>query len=154
VPGDQLTTQQFDQDLDCADFSSREEAQAGCESDPSDPQAGDADNDGQACEEFDYSGAATSGDGETTTAQRASDSSDASLARVRCEQLLRVVRNADRDQYFDSRTVESFEECMAEEILADTIPDKVLPNTGGRSVLLAPWVLALAMAGIMLLRKT
>jgi hypothetical protein len=58
---DQVTAQQ--QDLNCADFSSREEAQAELESDPSDPNNLDADDDGQACEDFDYGGGATSGGG-------------------------------------------------------------------------------------------
>ena len=39
-------------DLDCADFATREEAQAELESDPSDPNGLDADDDGIACEEF------------------------------------------------------------------------------------------------------
>ena len=43
-----------DSDLDCADFDSQAEAQAELESDPSDPNGLDADNDGEACEEFDY----------------------------------------------------------------------------------------------------
>jgi len=44
------------QDLDCEDFSSQEEAQAEYDSDTSDPNGLDADNDGEACEEFDYAG--------------------------------------------------------------------------------------------------
>ena len=39
-------------DLDCADFATREEAQAALESDPSDPNGLDADDDGIACEEL------------------------------------------------------------------------------------------------------
>src|SRR5215212_5079155 len=39
-------------DLDCADFATREEAQAELDSDPSDPNGLDADDDGIACEEF------------------------------------------------------------------------------------------------------
>lgn len=39
------------QDLDCADFSSREEAQSELERDPDDPHNLDADNDGKACED-------------------------------------------------------------------------------------------------------
>jgi hypothetical protein len=41
------------EDLDCADFSSREEAQGELERDSSDPNNRDADDDGQACEESD-----------------------------------------------------------------------------------------------------
>lgn len=39
-------------DLDCADFASREEAQAVLDADPSDPNSLDADGDGLACEEL------------------------------------------------------------------------------------------------------
>jgi len=42
------------QDLDCKDFPSQAAAQAALEQDPSDPNGLDADNDGQACESFDY----------------------------------------------------------------------------------------------------
>jgi hypothetical protein len=42
------------QDLNCADFSSQAEAQAELEKDTSDPNNLDADDDGQACEDFDY----------------------------------------------------------------------------------------------------
>jgi hypothetical protein len=41
-------------DLDCKDFNSQAEAQAKLEEDTSDPHRLDADNDGQACEAFDY----------------------------------------------------------------------------------------------------
>jgi hypothetical protein len=41
-------------DLDCADFATQEEAQAEYDSDPSDPNGLDADNDGEACEDFGY----------------------------------------------------------------------------------------------------
>jgi hypothetical protein len=43
-------------DRDCADFASQAEAQAALEASPGDPERLDADNDGAACEEFDYSG--------------------------------------------------------------------------------------------------
>ncbi|GAA4795842.1 hypothetical protein GCM10023200_34880 [Actinomycetospora chlora] len=41
-------------DRDCADFSSRQEAQDALDADPSDPERLDADDDGLACESFDY----------------------------------------------------------------------------------------------------
>ena len=41
-------------DLDCANFSSQAEAQAEYDSDPTDPNGLDADDDGEACEEYDY----------------------------------------------------------------------------------------------------
>src|SRR5829696_9368761 len=45
-----------DDDLNCADFPSQAAAQREYEKDRSDPNNLDADNDGQACEDFDYSG--------------------------------------------------------------------------------------------------
>ena len=50
-------------DRDCPDFDSREEAQAVYDRDPSDPERLDADDDGEACEDFDYDGAGGSGGG-------------------------------------------------------------------------------------------
>lgn len=43
-------------DLDCKDFASQAEAQQELANDPSDPHNLDADDDGQACEAFDYGG--------------------------------------------------------------------------------------------------
>jgi LPXTG-motif cell wall-anchored protein len=48
-------------DQDCADFSSQAAAQAHLQADPSDPDRLDADNDGVACEGFNYSVGAASG---------------------------------------------------------------------------------------------
>ncbi|MFP5371363.1 MAG: excalibur calcium-binding domain-containing protein, partial [Actinomycetes bacterium] len=43
-------------DLNCEDFASQAEAQAVYDANPSDPNDLDADDDGQACEEYPYSG--------------------------------------------------------------------------------------------------
>jgi hypothetical protein len=51
-------------DRDCPDFSSRAEAQAAYDADPSDPERLDADDDGEACEDYDYG---DSGEPETGT---------------------------------------------------------------------------------------
>jgi hypothetical protein len=48
-------------DLDCADFASQAEAQREYERDRSDPHRLDADDDGEACEEFGYSGSGAAG---------------------------------------------------------------------------------------------
>jgi hypothetical protein len=45
--------------LDCEDFASQAEAQAAYREDPSDPADNDADNDGIACELFDFADPAT-----------------------------------------------------------------------------------------------
>ena len=42
------------QGLDCDDYDSQTEAQAALEADPTDPNVLDEDNDGEACETFDY----------------------------------------------------------------------------------------------------
>ncbi len=51
-----------DDDLDCASFSSQEEAQAELEEDLSDPNNLDADVDAEACEDFDYGTTADTSD--------------------------------------------------------------------------------------------
>lgn len=45
---------QAQDDLDCADFDNQAEAQATYEQDRSDPHDLDRDDDGEACEDFDY----------------------------------------------------------------------------------------------------
>ena len=44
----------YAQDSNCGDFGSQEEAQAELDADPSDPNGLDADDDGEACEDFDF----------------------------------------------------------------------------------------------------
>jgi hypothetical protein len=45
---------------DCASFGSQESAQAELDRDPRDPNTLDADDDGQACEDYDYGGTSSS----------------------------------------------------------------------------------------------
>jgi hypothetical protein len=65
------TTPAFAQEdqYDCASFGSQESAQAEYDRDPSDPNNLDADDDGIACEDYDYGGGGGGG-GETTTARQ------------------------------------------------------------------------------------
>ena len=63
------------QDRDCADFSSRAEAQAVLDDDRSDPEHLDADDDGLACESFDYGSEGDESD-DTSVRPAASTSSD------------------------------------------------------------------------------
>ncbi len=148
-----VTTQQAG-DLDCADFSSQAEAQAEFDRGASDPHRLDADNDGQACEEFDYGGSGTPSDGETTAADPAT-TADVTADDVgdlanrggsfRCESFLRVVRDDDgalRRQYRDGQRrsddeliVQRFEQCLELDVLRGTIPNKRLPDTGGAPLL-------------------
>jgi hypothetical protein len=158
---DQPATRQTDGDLDCADFSTQEEAQAEFDSDPSDPHNLDADDDGIACEELDSSGTVTDGTGgETTTAEAATadDANRTDADAFRCELFLRVVRDKGgtlRHQYQDDELiVHRFEQCVSADVLAGTIPNKLLPNTGGPTPLLVPWFVLFAAAGVVLLRRT
>ncbi|GLZ44724.1 hypothetical protein Acsp06_09090 [Actinomycetospora sp. NBRC 106375] len=66
-------------DRDCADFASRDDAQDALDADPSDPERLDADDDGQACESFDYgdSDSDDETDTDTDTDRVASDSDPA-----------------------------------------------------------------------------
>jgi hypothetical protein len=93
-------------------------------------------------------------------ATTANDGSNAESVReadaFRCEFFLRTVRDeqgALRDQYRDDELiVQRFEQCLSEDVLADTIPDRNLPFTGG-----APFSLlaggALLAAGLLLLGR-
>ena len=141
-----------DSDLDCADFDSQAEAQAELESDPSDPNGLDADNDGEACEEFDYGDDGDSDDGE-----------EGGICHVPTGNPENVKFISAAEPSFDSHVeghegdfpVGSEEECVppggddaaddatgdqygddvadddAADVVNDTIPDKPLPNTGG-----------------------
>lgn len=58
-------------DRDCPDFASQADAQAAFDAVPGDPERLDADNDGQACEEYAYAAATSSaaGTGNTNNSQ-------------------------------------------------------------------------------------
>jgi hypothetical protein len=76
---------------------------------------------------------------ELTTADDGSNAESVREADAfRCEFFLRVVRDergALRDQYRDDELiVQRFEQCLSEDVLADTIPDRQLPFTGGLSL--------------------
>jgi hypothetical protein len=75
----------------------------------------------------------------------------------RCEFFLRVVRDdrgALRDQYRDDEVVvQRFEQCLSEDVLADTIPNRNLPFTGGMPLLFLGAIgLAAIVAGVSVLR--
>ena len=148
-------------DLDCADFSSQEEAQAELESDPSDPNNLDADDDGIACEDFDYGGAPPGGEptsGETTAV--AADDLDCADFATREEAQAEFDADPSDPNRLDAdddgeACEEFFGEVTTEEITEETteriertvvtsgkervrggvtiinIPDKPLPPTGG-----------------------
>ena len=135
-------------DLNCDDFSSQADAQAELDSDTSDPNNLDADNDGTACEDFNFTINAaqnpanptnpttnpTSPASPTATAdpqaQTANDGSNSARSgdNFRCVDILRIARNPGRGQYISSQ---HFEECLSGDVLANTIPNRRLPGTGG-----------------------
>jgi hypothetical protein len=152
------------QDLDCADFDSQTEAQVELERDRSDPHGLDADNDGRACETFDYSdGGGGGGDGGTdldcadfpsqaaAQAEFRRDPSDphgldADNDRIACEDFDYAGAGDEQDpgataaQYDDTAVPEKTppEVVAKKEVITETIPEKPLPVTGGPS----PWALS------------
>jgi hypothetical protein len=93
-----------DDDLNCADFPSQAAAQREYEKDRSDPNNLDADNDGQACDDFDYSGSGTGGGGAADHQYRDGRAG---------------ARGAADNQY------------RKDEVIDETIPKKNLPDTSG-----------------------
>lgn len=155
------------QDLDCADFPSQEAAQREFERDRSDPHRLDADDDGEACEEFDYTGAATDTDNTDTTGQAQADDVRAdSAATLSCVEILRVFRASgsssaqyqyddlriSRERDFNLFSADQLQECLAREVIDDDVKG-VLADTGGPplSLLVAVGLLAV---GAALLRRT
>jgi hypothetical protein len=133
---------------DCASFGSQESAQAELERDPSDPSNLDPDDDGQACEDYDYgtTGESPQADdtgAETTTGEdaNAAEGESAGAGFARRELFLRVVideRGNVREQYRgDELIVRRIEECREGEVLKGTIVNSKLPDTGGPPPLLA-----------------
>jgi hypothetical protein len=158
--------------LDCDDFSSQAEAQAKLDEDEDDPHNLDPDGDGIACENFNYNvGAAETTNGESTaddlntTVNEAIEDATASNANevdrsadaFRCDFFLHVVRDDRgglRDQYRDDELiVRRFEQCLSEDVLAQTIPRRKLPATGGPHLLgLAALALVSVVAGASVFR--
>jgi hypothetical protein len=102
---------------------------------------------------------------ETTTADDANalntDLTSPNAENFRCDFFLRVVRDEDgalRRQYTDGDRndeliVQRFEQCLSADVLADTIPDRKLPLTGGMPLLLLGAIgLAAIVAGASVLR--
>jgi hypothetical protein len=115
-----------DDDLNCADFSSQAEAQREYEKDPqNDPNNLDADDDGQACEDFDYG--ATGAGGSAADQQYGRDARGAG-------------GGAADNQY------------RQDEVIKGTIPDRRLANTGGAPWIVPAGVLLLS-TGLLLGRS-
>jgi len=114
-------------DLDCEDFDSQEEAQAELDRDPSDPNNLDADDDGMACETFPYDD--SGGDDNDTAAD---------------------------DQYNDGDTNDGGGDVSnPDKVIPDTTSKKPLPDTGGVPLVgLAVGALALAGVGFSVFRTS
>jgi hypothetical protein len=97
----------------------------------------------------------TSAEAQTAEDQSLQESSntgnvDRSGDNFRCVDILRIVRNPGRGQYVSSQR---FEECLSGDVLANTIPNRRLPGTGGPALLgLAALGLASLVAGASVLR--
>jgi Excalibur calcium-binding domain len=119
-----------DAGLNCADFPSQAAAQREYERDRSDPNNLDADNDGQACEDFDYSSSGTGGSGAADHQDRDSGAGTRGAG----------TRGAADHQYGNDNVIKG------------TIPDRRLSNTGGSPLILPGGALLLG-AGLLLGRS-
>ena len=119
-----------DDNLNCADFPSQAAAQREYERDRSDPNNLDADNDGQACEDFDYSSSGTGGSGAADHQYRDSGAGSRGAGS----------RGAADHQYGN------------DDVIKGTIPDRRLANTGGSPLILPAGALLLS-AGLLLGRS-
>jgi Excalibur calcium-binding domain len=133
-----------DDDLNCADFPSQAAAQREYERDRSDPNNLDADNDGQACEDFDYSSSGTGGSGAADHQYRDSGAGGTRGAGTRGGGTRGAgtrgaggTRGAADHQYGN------------DDVIKGTIPDRRLSNTGG-SPLIQPAGALLLGAGLLL----
>ncbi len=74
----------------------------------------------------------------------------------RCDSFLRVVRDENgalRRQYNgDEMVVQRFEQCLEGDVLANTIPNRLLPDTGGPSLPVGGGVLLLVVGTALALR--
>ncbi len=120
-----IASAQTDQ-FDCASFDSQEEAQAELESDPSDPSNLDADDDGRACEVYDY-GDGGGGNGNGTPGDDQYDNDDGA---------------DDGDGDVDD----------PDDVVPGSGGDKPLPNTGGAPLLAG--AVSLAIAAALVARRT
>jgi hypothetical protein len=129
-----------DDDLNCADFSSQAEAQAELDRNPSDPNNLDADNDGQACEDFDYSSSGTGGSGAAAHQYRDSGAGIRGAGTRGAGTRGAGTRGAADHQYGN------------DDVIKGTIPDRRLSNTGGSPLILTAGALLLG-TGLLLGRS-
>ena len=161
-----VDAQETDDQFDCADFDSQEEAQAELDSDPSDPSNLDADDDGEACEVFPYDDPGVGGGGGSEDLDCADFRSQAEAQRE-YERDRSDPHRLDADD--DGEACEEFDYAVGagssdnnrgaadrqygrDEVIVKTIPkQKKLSKTGGASLILPAGALLLG-AGLLLER--
>jgi hypothetical protein len=129
-----------DAGLNCADFPSQAAAQREYERDRSDPNNLDADNDGQACEDFDYSSSGTGGRGAADHQYRDSGAGSRGAGTRGAGTRGAGTRGAADHQYGN------------DDVIKGTVPDRRLANTGGSPLILPAGALLLS-AGLLLGRS-
>jgi hypothetical protein len=129
-----------DAGLNCADFPSQAAAQREYERDRSDPNNLDADNDGQACEDFDYSSSGTGGRGAADHQYRDSGAGSRGAGSRGAGTRGAGTRGAADHQYGN------------DDVIKGTVPDRRLANTGGSPLILPAGALLLS-AGLLLGRS-
>jgi hypothetical protein len=129
-----------DAGLNCADFPSQAAAQREYERDRSDPNNLDADNDGQACEDFDYSSSGTGGSGAADHQYRDSGAGSRGAGTRGAGTRGAGTRGAADHQYGN------------DDVIKGTVPDRRLANTGGSPLILPAGALLLS-AGLLLGRS-
>lgn len=107
--------------LDCDDYGAQEEAQAAVAADPSDPNVLDRDNDGVACETFDY------GDDSTATAEADGDESASATAGAEVDE----EETASPSATTTATTTATAEADEDESASATAVAEENLPDTGG-----------------------
>jgi hypothetical protein len=129
-----------DAGLNCADFPSQAAAQREYERDRSDPNNLDADNDGQACEDFDYSSSGTGGRAAADHQYRDSGAGSRGAGTRGAGTRGAGTRGAADHQYGN------------DDVIKGTVPDRRLANTGGSPLILPAGALLLS-AGLLLGRS-
>ncbi len=135
-------------DLNCEDFATQEEAQAEFDADTSDPNGLDGDNDGQACEDSlpSENGGTTGGENDGTTGGE----NDGTTGGDTMEDTM-----MDDDEDPPTVTEEQYDDPEPPVVVeppTPVAPDVALPDTGGPALLM-PLLGVLLLAGGLVMRR-